>query len=108
MPGSVAQLGIVLLGAFALMLVIALALQPWKNQERTPILALAVAVAALLWSGANTFFTFFWHPEDLRVYLRFPKPLQVGTDTLNYSPKFRLLLRLLSVQLGFPYSKRHS
>jgi hypothetical protein len=46
-------------------------------------LALFVAVAALLWSGANTFFTVFWHPEDLRVYLRFPKPLQVGTNTLE-------------------------
>jgi hypothetical protein len=83
MPGGVAQLVILLLGAFTLMLVIALASQPWKNQERTPILALVVAVAALLWSGANTFFTFFWHPEDLRVYLRFPKPLQVGTNTLD-------------------------
>jgi hypothetical protein len=83
MPGGVAQLVLLLLGAFTLMLVIALASQPWKNQERTPILALVVAVAALLWSGANTFFTFFWHPEDLRVYLRFPKPLQVGANTLD-------------------------
>jgi hypothetical protein len=83
MPGGVAQLVLLLLGAFTLMLVIALASQPWKNQERTPILALVVAVAALLWSGANTFFTFFWHPEDLRMYLRFPKPLQVGTNTLD-------------------------
>jgi hypothetical protein len=70
------------------MLVVTLASQPWAHSERTPILALFVALAALLWSGANTFFTFFWHPEDLRVYLHFPTPLQVGTDTLEVNYLF--------------------
>ena len=53
--------------------------------DRTPILALVVAVAALFWSGANTFFTFFWHPEDFRVYIRHPnaKPLQDTADTVD-------------------------
>src|ERR1700730_17457512 len=74
---------ILLLGAFTVMLLITLASKPWKYPERTPILALFVAVAALLWSGANTFFTLFHHPEDLRVYLRFPRPRQVGTNTLD-------------------------
>jgi hypothetical protein len=83
MPGGIEQLIILLLGAFAVMLIITLASEPWKHPERTPVLALVVAVAALLWSGANTFFTWFWHPEDLRVSLRFPKPLQVGTNTLD-------------------------
>ena len=83
MLGGIEPLIILLLGAFAVMLVITLASEPWKHPERTPIFALFVAVAALLWSGANTFFTLFWHPEDLRVYLRFPRPLQVGTNTLD-------------------------
>jgi|SRR6516162_5769190 hypothetical protein len=83
MVSGIDQFIILLLGAFSLIVVITLAFQPWVYQERTPILALFVAVAALLWSGANTFFTVFWHPEDLRVYLRFPKPLQVGTNTLE-------------------------
>jgi hypothetical protein len=87
MPG-IEQLIILLIGAFAVMLVITLASEPWKNPERTPVLALFVAGAALLWSGANTFFTWFWHPEDLRVYLRFPKPLQVGTDSLDITYVF--------------------
>jgi hypothetical protein len=83
MPGGIEQFVILLLGAFTVMVVIALASQPWVYPERTPVLALFVAVAALLWSGANTFFTFFWHSEDLRVYLRFPRPLQVGTNALD-------------------------
>jgi hypothetical protein len=83
MVSGIDQFIILLLGAFSLIVVITLAFQPWVHPERTPILALFVAVAALLWSGANTFFTVFWHPEDLRVYLRFPKPLQVGTSTLE-------------------------
>jgi hypothetical protein len=83
MVGGIEQLIILLLGAFAVTLVITLASEPWKYPERTPILALFVAVIALLWSGVNTFFTLFYHPEDLRVYIRFPKPLQLGTNTLD-------------------------
>jgi hypothetical protein len=81
--GGTEPLIILLLGAFAVMLVITLASEPWKHPDRMSIFGTLVAVAALLWSGANTFFTFFYHPEDLRVYLRFPKPLQVGTNTLD-------------------------
>jgi hypothetical protein len=90
MRAGVEQLAIVLLGAFAVMLLITLASEPWKSPERTPILALIVAIAALVWSGANTFFTFFWHPEDLRVYIRSPNaippldtPPQEITDTVD-------------------------
>ena len=88
MTGGVEQLAVLLLGAFTLMLVISLAFEPWKYPDRTPILALGVAFAALLWSIANTFIQFFWHPEDLRVYLRFPKPMQVGTNTLDITYYF--------------------
>jgi hypothetical protein len=46
--------------------------------------AIVISVVALIWSMANTYFTFFWHPQDLRVYFRFPAPAaQVGTNTLN-------------------------
>jgi hypothetical protein len=72
MSGGFERFIILLLGAFIVMLVITLASEPWKYPERTPILALFVAVAALLLSGANTFFTLFYHPEDLRVYRRAP------------------------------------
>jgi uncharacterized membrane protein HdeD (DUF308 family) len=63
MPGDIGQLAILLLGAFAAMLAITLASEPWKSPERTPILALFVAVAALFWSGANTFLQFFLAPR---------------------------------------------
>jgi hypothetical protein len=83
MQGSIEQFMFLILGAFAVILVLIFASQPWAHAERTPILALLVAAAALLWSGANTFFTFFWHFSDFRVYLTFPKPEQVGTNTLD-------------------------
>jgi hypothetical protein len=88
MVSSIDQFIILLLGALTVMIVITLASQPWVYPERTAILALFVAVAALLWSGVNTFFTLFWQHSDLRVYLRFPKPMQVGTDTLDLSYLF--------------------
>jgi hypothetical protein len=46
MPGDVAPLAILLLGASAVMLVITLLSEPWKNPDRTPILALFVGIAA--------------------------------------------------------------
>jgi hypothetical protein len=88
MPGDVEYLVILLLGALALMLVITLASEPWKYRERTQILLFIVAFAALLGTSLNTFFTFFWHPEDFRIYLRSPdaKPLKdkAGTVDINY------------------------
>jgi hypothetical protein len=83
---GIEQFIILLLGAFTLMLAITLASEPWAYPERTPILALFVAVAALLWSGANTFFTVFWHPEHLEVYFRFRNPPEeLDTSTLDLS-----------------------
>jgi hypothetical protein len=72
-----------------LMLVLTLASQPWAHPERTPLLALFVALAALLWSGANTFFTYFWHFSDFRVYLDFTKPEQVRANTLDVNYFFQ-------------------
>ena len=51
----------------------------------TPII---ISLIALLWSMANTYFTFFWHPQDLRVYLRFPPEIQAGTDRLDLNYVF--------------------
>ena len=52
--GGTEPLIILLLGAFAVMLVITLASEPWKHPDRMSIFGTLVAVAALLWSGANT------------------------------------------------------
>src|SRR5580704_1580608 len=57
--------------------------QPIATRQK-PSTAIVISVVALIWSMANTYFTFFWHPQDLRVYFRFPAPAaQVGTNTLN-------------------------
>jgi hypothetical protein len=45
--------------------------------------AIFISTVALLVSVANSYFSFFWHPQDFRVYLRFPEPGQVGTNTLT-------------------------
>jgi hypothetical protein len=85
MSGGVTQVVILLLGAFTLMLLITLASEPWKYPDRTHILSLIVAFAALIGTCLNSFFTFFWHPEDLRIYIRSPdaKPLQDKPDTVD-------------------------
>jgi hypothetical protein len=92
MSADVAHLVILLLGGFALMLLITLVSEPWKHPERTPILALVVGIAALLGTSANTFLAFFWHPEDFRVYVRSPdaKPLQDKADTVDIDYFFQI------------------
>lgn len=42
-----------------------------------------ISVVALLVSVANSYFSFLWHPQDFRVYLRFPEPSEIGTNTLT-------------------------
>jgi hypothetical protein len=46
-------------------------------------LAIWIASVALLVSMATLYLTFFRHIEDFRVYLRFPEPLEVGTNRLH-------------------------
>ena len=42
-----------------------------------------LSVLALLVSVATCYFSFFWHPQAFRVFLRFPAPLEVGMTTLS-------------------------
>ena len=63
MVSGIEQFIILILGAFTIILIITLASQPWLYPERVPVLALFVALGALLWSGANTFFTVFGIPK---------------------------------------------
>jgi hypothetical protein len=85
MPDNIEHFIILLLGIFiAIVVVTTLALRRrWVHAERMPILAFFLSVFALLATVANTYFSFFWHPSDLRVYLRFPDLGQLGADTLD-------------------------
>jgi hypothetical protein len=89
------QFAILLIGAFAVMLAITLALQSQRDgpdggaQTRfswIQIVPVLLSTLALIASGFTIYFTFFWHFEDFVVYLRFPQPWQqLGTNTLDVS-----------------------
>src|ERR1700680_3129215 len=70
---------VVLLGAIACILAGILASQDTSLLSFTTI----ISCIALLVSMANSYFTFFWDHENLRLYLRFRDPLQVGTDKID-------------------------
>jgi hypothetical protein len=81
MSGSIEQFIILILGAFTIIVVITLALQPWISWvQAIPIL---LSLLALIVAGFTMYFTFFWHFSDLLVYLRFPELKQLGTNTLD-------------------------
>jgi hypothetical protein len=44
---------------------------------------LLISVVSLVTSIGSFYFNFFYHPEDLRAYFRFPNPNDVGTDRLQ-------------------------
>jgi hypothetical protein len=46
-------------------------------------LALWISLAALIVSATNSYFSFFRHSSDFRVYMRLPDPSQIGTNTLD-------------------------
>jgi hypothetical protein len=77
-------------GALACILCIIFAFQNPTTQglSNEKNIATIFSVVALLVSIGNLYFTFFWHHEDLRLYLRFRDPLQVGTDKLDISYLF--------------------
>src|SRR6516162_9068100 len=59
--------------------------QPWFSRDQA--IPIGISILAILASAGMSALTLwlanFWHRPDLVVYLRFPEPKQLGTNTLD-------------------------